>query len=81
LQENILKKIRRKIKMEIDKKFTMKQAHKYLEKHGVEWSYGWFKTQVGLGKIPSEKILNSRAVTKVALDEAIREHREKMSAA
>lgn len=65
--------------METDKKFTLRQAHKYVVKHGVEWSYGWLKTQVALGKIPSEKILNSRAVTKAALDEAIKEHREKVS--
>lgn len=60
-----------------DKPLTLTEAHTYVKKRGVRISFGWFKTQVQLGKIPSEKILNSRGVHISALDAFIADHKEK----
>ena len=55
---------------------TLKAAHRFLELNGVEWSFGWLKTQVACGRIPSQKILNSRAVLRSDLTKIIKEHKQ-----
>ena len=56
-----------------DKFLTLREAHEFLLLNGVEGSYGWLKMQVTLGKIRSEKILNSRAVERTELERIIRD--------
>lgn len=61
----------------IENYFTLRKAHLYLMDRGVTWSFEWLKMQVTLGKIPSSKILNSRAITREQLDKIVKEHVEK----
>lgn len=66
-----------KTEQNADQKMKMKDGYKYLVDSGVDWTFGWFKTKVGLGGIPSEKIFNSRVVLKSDLDKAIAEYKAK----
>ena len=58
-----------------DSRLTLREAHEYLQLNGVDWSFGWLKIQVNLGRIPSEKIFNSRVVERTAIDKIIKEKR------
>lgn len=60
-----------------EKEFTLKKAYAYLTTNGVNWSFGWFKTQVNLGKISSLKVFNSRIVERTTLEGIVKEWREK----
>lgn len=57
---------------------TLRAAHRFLEMNGVEWSFGWFRTQVWSGRIPSQRILNSRGVPRAALKRIVSEYRGKI---
>lgn len=56
---------------------TLKASHRFLELNGVDWSFGWFKTQVALGKIPSLKKFNSRIVKKIDLEKIVKDYKTK----
>lgn len=55
----------------IDVKLTLKEAQQYLELNGVDWSLQWIRTQVYFGKIPSEKMYNSRVILRSDLAKII----------
>ena len=61
-------------------RLTLHQAHQLLELNGIDWSFGWFKTQVYCGKIPSHKELNTRVVLKTDVETIIRQKKQKAKA-
>lgn len=70
-------KKKKKVQDTFAEQMPLRVGHLYISQGGVRWSFGWFKTQIGLGKIPSQKIFSSRIVLKSDLDAIIKDHKEK----
>ena len=62
-----------------DANLTLHEAKEFLALNGIDWSFGWIKTQVACGKIPSQKIFNSRVVPRSALMEIVRQKKERVA--
>lgn len=61
----------------LDNMLTLREAHRLLELNGVDWHFGWFRTQVFCGKIPSQKILTARAVDRADIMKIIKDYKLK----
>lgn len=59
-----------------DKNLTIKEAQEYLALNGIDWTLGTIKMYIHWGKIPSIKILNSRAIPQEELAKIVEEKRK-----
>lgn len=57
------------------KHLTVKEAREYLDLNGVEWSEIWIRTLIGLGKIKSQKMYNSRIIARSELEKIVKDRK------
>lgn len=60
-----------------DNYLTVKEFHEKLTLNGVPWTQVWIRTQIGLGKIRSEKMFNARLVPREEATRIIKDFRAK----
>lgn len=64
----------------LDNYLSVKDSRDYLAMNGVDWSCVWIRTQIGVGKIRSEKILNARLIPKTELNRIIKREKNRKKA-
>ena len=58
-----------------DERLTIREAHQLMDLNGMNISFGWLRILVWNGKIPSEKILGLRVVSRGVVMEVIQNYK------